>query len=285
VTFEGASLFAAGGPDFANFGTVEAATLGPEREIELAITARVASNWIGFWTQAGSPYDVGGDALEAMRLMAENNAKVGIGSWAGGDVPAYKIIASMADLDFSEDGQDFNVRTADYFALGRLVAQGDLDVGSTGPALAMVDEAMSGELVPSFYISNFLASQEGFGAPDLNNWVVTQEFAEENRGAVEALVKSWYEGTTWPHDDPIGIVTQEENMEKIGAETEEQARYLAEWGITLEQDLEYPELYEDNEVTDDFIEQDRNFLSNAADAGTIPENWDDYVEYVKIPQE
>ena len=284
-TFEGSALFAAGGPDFANFSTIEAATLGPEREIELAVTARVAANWIGFWVKPDTPYAVGGDALEAFRRFSENDATIGVGSFAGGDVPAYKVIAAMADLNFSEETDDFDIRTADYFALGQLVVDGQLDAGSTGPALAMVEPAMNGEVVPSFYIANFLADQEGFGAPDLNNWVVTQEFLEENRGAVEALVQAWHEGAAWLHDDPIGIVTEEENMEKIGAETEAQAEYLAEWGITLEQGLDHAEIYEDNEVTDAFIEQDTNFLNSAAELGTLPSDWEDWVAYEKIPQE
>lgn len=285
-TWQGATQFAAGGPDFSNIGTIEAARLASERELNIAVVARVAANWAGMFVRPGSDYDpeVAGGKEEAFSALAEDDALVGIGSWGGGDYPGHQILASDMGLRFEREDSDFNIQTANYGALGQLVADGDLDASSTGPVLGAVDLVRNGEIVPIYYPADYL-SERGFGEMNINTWVTTQEFVDENRGAAEALVQAWYEGTSWLHENALSVVEDDQWWGGIGAESEEGAKWMVEYGLFNEHSLRSPYIYEEPELSDEYVEGDEALLEAAAGLGTIPENWADYLTYAQIPQE
>lgn len=281
-SWEGSALFASGGPDFADMSPIEAATLGSERDLNLATNGRMTSFFIGPLVKNGGPYDTsttGG--LEPSINKISNQGKFGIGSWGGGDVHAYQIIfPERYGLAFGENQSDFEVVTADYFALPGLVNDEEVAAVSTAPhyGAAPMFVGDSPDLEALFYTSDML-QEMGYGASMLNSWVCTQEFAESNPGAVKALVGAWQATVSDFLSRPYELATQDAYMEMLAVENEEQARWLIDWGVKNKYDYNTPVLYEDVTFTEERIANERNFIAASADAGNIPGDWDDHLEF------
>jgi hypothetical protein len=281
-SWEGSALFASGGPDLADMSPIEAATLGSERDLNLATNGRLTSFFIGPLVKNGGPYDTdttGG--VEASVNKIANQGKFGIGSWGGGDVHAYQLVfPERYGLAFGENQSDFEVVTADYFALPGLVNDGEVAAVSTAPhyGAAPMFAGDSPDLDALFYTSDML-QEMGYGASMLNSWVCTQEFADSNPGAVEAVVGAWQETVSDFLSRPYELATQDAYMEMLAAENEQQARWLIDWGVKNEYEYNTPVLYEDVTFTEDRIANERNFIGASADAGHIPSDWDDHLEF------
>lgn len=127
----------------------------------------------------------------------------------------------------------------------------------------------------------------GIGIPPFNNFIATQGFMDENEAAAEALLQAWYQGMSWLDEDPMGRVMEdrETHFEQIGVETEAQAQYVIDWGVNLSMDNDYPYNYVDVEYTEERAESERNFLSEAADRGFVPDGWEDHLTHHQLPQE
>jgi hypothetical protein len=137
-SWEGAALFASGGPDFSTMSAFEASRLGVERGIDLAAVGKLAPLFMGWWTLKGSEFDPAnsGSVQSSIDMLANQNAQVGIGSWAGGDVPGYTtVLDSVYGYTFREGSDnDFNTVTADYNAVPQLMIEGQLEAGGTSPS-------------------------------------------------------------------------------------------------------------------------------------------------------
>jgi hypothetical protein len=290
-SWEGAALFASGGPDISTMSSLEAARLGAEREIDLTVFARVAPMFKGMWVQRGGEYDpeTTGSAQATMDKVVEDGAQVGIGSWAGGEIPAYMAgIESEFGHPFSQEASSFNVVTADYAAIPQLVDDGNLAIGDASPVHGVsrqLDEDGTPTLTQVFNGAALLEAA-GIGIPQLNSLTTNTPFLEENRGAVEGYLRAWHRGMEWLFEAPMDRVLEdrERHFEQLAVETEAQAQYLVDWGVNMTLDNEYPYNYEDQELTDGFIEQDRGFIERTVELGVTPEGWDEYVTHETLSQ-
>ncbi len=279
-SWDDVALFAAEGPDVGSMAPIEAAQLGAQRDQQLAVVGRASTNWVGWWTTPDSEYhpERTGGVDATIEKVAADGATVGIGGWGGGDVPAYSLIASMNDLTFGENDGDFEVVTADYFALGDLLKQGEIDVASTGPMLGIVDPIRNDEMDDVFYISDYLVDRDE-PIPSLTTWVVPQDYLEEHRPAVEALVEAYQEGVDWLYDNAYDAVTQEKYMEMLAVESEANAEWLADWGLKTTESMDTPVVWEQTTLTEDYAGRQEEFLNRTADLGVAPSDWDDHLEF------
>lgn len=281
-SWENVALFASGGPDFGDMGPIEAATLGSERDLKLATNGRMVSFFPSWLVKNGGPYDTDNTgSVEASVQKIADEGKFAIGSWGGGDVQVYPaIMQDRFGLDFAEEGGDFEIVTADYFALPSLAADGEVAGISTAPqygaaAMFASDEPVLEEL---FWTADLMRDM-GFGTGILNSWVTTQEFANENPEAVEAVVGAWEDTVTDFNSRPYELATQQKYMEMMAAETEEQARWLVDWGVKNEYTYETPVLFEDSTLTQDRIEGERKLIDRSAELGFISSDWEDHLEF------
>lgn len=281
-SWENVALFAAGGPDFGDMSPIEAATLGSERDLKLATNGRMVSFFPSPLVKNGSPYDVDetGSAEATIQKIA-NEGKFAIGSWGGGDVQAYRVM--MEDrfgLRFAEEGSDFEVVTADYFALPGLAADGEVAAISTAPQYGAAQLfASDPPVLEEVFWTADLMRDMGFGTGVLNSWVTTQEFADDHPKAVEAVVGAWEETVQDFNSRPYELATKSEYMEMMAAQSEEQARWLVDWGVKNEYSYDTPVLFEDATFSDERIEGERQFISRSAELGFISSDWDDHLEF------
>jgi len=129
-----------------------------------------------------------------------------------------------------------------------------------------------------FYTSDML-SKMGYGTSMLNSWVCTQQFADENPGAVKALVGAWEETVRDFVSRPYELATKEKYMEMLAAENETQAKWLVDWGVKNKYEYKTPVLYEDATLTDERIQKEKKFISASEKKGFIPSNWNDRLEF------
>jgi len=290
-SWEGAALFAAGGPDISTMSSLEAARLGAERDVDLAVFGKAAPLFKGMWVARGGPYDPEstGSAQATIDSIVEDEATMGIGSWAGGEIPGHMAaFSSEFDTTFSQEQSDFDVVTADYAAIPQLILDGDLAIGDASPVHGVarnLDENGTPQHREVFNCAEILESND-IGIPLLNSLTTNQSFIEDNRGAAAAFLQAWHEGMAWLFEDPIGrIMMDEENhFEQLAISTESQAQYIVDWGINMEMDNEYPIVYQDQELDDSFISADRGFINRVAELGVAPESWEDNVVYEKLEQ-
>lgn len=290
-SWEGAALFASGGPDISTMSSLEAARLGAERDLDLTVFGRVAPLFKGMWVSRGGSYDPEstGGAQATIDAVVEDNATVGIGSWAGGEIPGY-MAAFNAEFGytFSQEQSDFNAITADYAAIPQLMLDGDLAIGDASPVHGIarhLDESGTPQHREVFNCAALLEANN-IGIPLLNSLTTNQSFMEENEEAAAAFLRAWHEGMAWLFEDPMGRIMSDEEtrLEQLAVTTEDQAQYIVDWGVNMSMDNEYPIVYEDQELTDSFIEEDRGFINRVAELGVAPENWEENVNYAKLAQ-
>ncbi|WP_324666099.1 hypothetical protein [Haloarcula sediminis] len=276
-SWEGAPLFAAGGPDISTMSSLEAARIGAERDLDLAVFGRVAPLFKGMWVPRGGQYDPEstGGAQATIDAIAEDSATVGIGSWAGGEIPGYMAAFNTEfGYTFSQEQSDFNAITADYSAIPQLMLDGDLAIGDASPVHGIarhLDESGTPQHREVFNCAATLEAND-IGIPLLNSLTTNQSFLEENEEAAAAFLRAWHEGMAWLFEDPMGRIMSDEegHFEQLAVTTEAQAQYIADWGINMSLDNEYPIVYEDQELTDSFIEEDRGFINRVAELGVAP---------------
>lgn len=290
-SWEGAALFASGGPDISTMSSLEAARLGAERDIDLTVFGKVAPLFKGMWVARGGEYDpeTTGGAQATIDAVVENGGTLGIGSWAGGEIPGHMAaFSSEFGYMFSEEESDFSVVTADYSAIPQLILDGDLAIGDASPVHGValnLDESGTPQHREVFNCAEVLEAND-IGIPLLNSLTTNRSFIEENEEATAAFLRAWHEGMSWMFEDPMGRITSDEetHFEQLAVESEAQAEYIVDWGINMAMDNEYPIVYEDQELTDSFIEQDRGFINRVAEIGVAPESWEENVNYAKLSQ-
>lgn len=295
-TWEDAAIFTAGGADISPFSSMEAATMGAERDIALACNARIAPNQFLLVTRRGSPYDpeVAGGAEAAIDKIHEDQTPVGFGGWGGGIAPALSIMFDAAfgyTFVSDEEQSDIPYATADWAAVPQLVNDGEFDIGVTAPLFGAAPYMTGDDPSLAKVVSiGEEVSNAGIGVPQLNDWICSQEFADEWPAGIASMVQAYYEGVEWFTSNPVEIIeSDEEYLTQIGAENAEQARFAIEWGINLSNpgpwENDIPALYSDVELTDEFIEADRAFLTRASEGGFLDGNWSDHLTYRKVDQQ
>lgn len=297
-SWEGAAIFTSGGADFETFGSLEAAKLAGERGLPLAVNANLAPQIMQVVGARGGAYDPDetGSPQASMDRLAEEQDVFALGGWGGGTgIMMPMIIQEAFGYTFTDDeSSDFNnIRTAEYSAVPQLVENGDVAMGTSSPihgaAPYMAPAEYGGEepTVTSLYgCGSIVAELDGFNAPQLNSWTCSQEYASQYPGSPRAIVQAFSDGLGWMYEDPIGrIEADDQHLNQLGLETMEQAQYVLDWGINLDLDNDLPVVYEDIELTDQFIEEDRNFLRTAQDVGFLTEGWEENLEYRQIAVE
>lgn len=287
-TYSGKQLFAAGQADFETISTIESSALASEREMPLSITSKLAPMFGSLYVRTGERYDpeVSGSPKASIDRLVEDQALVGIISWATGGIPIYQVLLEAGyDYQFTRDG-DFNIQVTDPATIGKLTVEGDLaacdgtPVHGLSPYLVPRDDP---QLTPIWPSAAEKLNELGYGTPQLNNWITTADYHSNHPGATRALLESWREGMDWFMSKPKEIVTETESrMEQLGVTSEQQARFVIDWGINLDYENTTPIVYQDVTMSDEFIEEDKKFLDEAANFGSVPENWSDWIQYEQV---
>lgn len=281
-TFEDATLFAAGQSDLSNVSTIEAARLAVEQDMDLVVFGGVLSVVHGMYVATGSPYDPdeAGSVQAAVDRIVDDQAQVGIQSWASGNIPLQqRIFREVFGYEFTQEGGDFNVFTTDYGTMPQLIKDGELAMGSNTPIVAGIADLVAGDIKSLFYVRNVYAEQ-GWGNPPLNNLTTTREFYESEPGAVLACLNAWGQSTEWLHENADEIAGSQSGREALNMANEEQARYLLDLYVTLDGAIDYETIPRDPGFTADEIDKATTFLEGAEEVGQIPSGWQDGVEFL-----
>ncbi|WP_089882466.1 hypothetical protein [Halogeometricum limi] len=284
-TWDDAPLFAAGKSVVGHFSTLEAARMATEKEMDLVVVGKVATMFMGMMVRAGSdldPENSGGIQQTLDRVVGENRT-VGIGSWAGGDIPVHQIIADNYGYDFSEDG-DFKVVSADYTALPRLLADGKVDMVSAsvmhGGARYMMTDPPE---VKGLYWPVPQMQELGYGVPPLINLIVRRDFLDERSEFVESYLSAWKQGLSEYFRNAVAISTKnEENISLLGAQEKAAAKYAVEWGVLLKEgvtETTQSNVYPEAGLDEAYIEKDKQFMRTVADAGLVDDDWENRLDY------
>lgn len=281
-SFDDATLFASGQADVViSNSTVQAARMAVERDMDLVANALYMRNKIGVFVARDGPYDPNntGDVQASVDKLVEDGANIGIGGWAGGDIPPLQVTLESYGYSFEEEGGDFPVFTADFFALGDLIANGELAAASTHLGLGIGDLMMTSppEIVPLFWYTQSLNSL-GYGADSfaIGNILCRQEYADNKPEVVEAIVDGYDEATTWAHNADYNELG-EEYVEPLAANSAEEAEFVLEHSFTEG----IPFIPRSITLTDSIIENDERALSKAEELGAVPEGWNDRLTYRK----
>jgi ABC-type nitrate/sulfonate/bicarbonate transport system substrate-binding protein len=287
-TFEGPPQFVAGNTEVAHdISALEAARLTQEQDMDLAVIARIQTAFMGMHVVPGGPYDPEetGSIQATLDKAAEENASVGILGWGVGDVPPTQLVMQrLYDKAFFQDNSDFEVATSSPSAMPKLVVDGELAMGSFSATHGAASQLLNDELKP-LYFGVDLLQENGWGTPPLSDVVTTQEFLENNREACAAIARALNRGTDWVYNDAIDEAPEDPELRDILiAEEPEAAEYALEYHI--EDGTKYsPEsttLWEDNGVTDEWVENTKTALRNAEEVDQLESGWEDRLEFVQF---
>lgn len=295
-SYEGAALFTSGGADFGTFGSLEAAAIAGERDIPLTCNANLAPFFPLVMGRRDGEYtpDVTGGPQESWNKLVENDVSFAFSGWGGGTAAVMSVAMPTAygyDINEDQGESDINVTTAETFVVPQLVAEGQVKLGGSSPVHGAVSY-MTGDSPELAKVAQFgedVQSELG-STPQYNSWTCTQEMTESTPGAAEAVVQGMNEGTSWFFANPIDIVNNDTyHQEQLGITDPDNAEFVLEWGVNLSQpgpwENEIPIIYEDLELTDQFIEGDKEFLQNAIDVGFFPESALERLQYRQVDQE
>jgi hypothetical protein len=293
-SWEGAAIFTSGGADFGTLGSLEAAQLAGERDLPLAVNANMAPQFMNINCAIDGAYDPDntGSPQASMDKLAETQDRFALGGWGGGTGIMMPMIVDKAfDYSFTPDeSSDFDITTAEYFAIPQLINDGSAVMGTSSPlhgaANAMAPAEYTGEeptIKQAWNTGAIMEATEGFAAPQLNSWTCSKEYADDIPASPETVVQTFQTGIDWFYDDPIGrMESDEEHLKQLNLESLDIGRYVMDWGINLNFDNELPVLYSDIGLDDEFIEKDKRFLGSAQDTGFLSEGWEENLEYRKV---
>lgn len=282
-SWEGATLFASGGPDFSTVGPLEAAKLASERDLQLSVNAKVAPNYICWYVQNGGEYDPSntGSVQATVDKLYEDGARHGQVGWGLGHINAEQyILQELFGKEFGPDtDMSLEVVNTNFSTIPQMIVEGELDSGANY-FLASETQAQEEPGMTPLWSDNDIISENDLGVNALNGWTTTQQFANDHAPALEAFLEAWQEGMTWLFEDPMGIVMDNEDYwEQINASNEQQARWAVEWGMLGEHATSNPVVYEDISMSDSWISSSEKFVNAVADLGQVTPDWQDYLEY------
>lgn len=300
--FEDISIFVSDQSAQVNMGSLEAARLAVRQEVDLAICGHINSIFYSSFVREGSDLDpeVSGGIENSWNIVAEEDRRVGIISWGLGNIPGEQVLLqSQYGLSLQEEGGDFsNVVTADPAAIPNLLVNGDIDVGMMAPTFSPPGPLYEGEITPMYILSDKMI-RDGFGIPHLDGPVFKQSFVDDHPDAVRAYLDALDEAMQWLYESGMDeIPTDEELRSNMNAPNPELSRFQLQWLTAWKTGNEvadangdpvvtpeHPTLYDGSYLSDDWIEQNRNYVNNAGENGLIAEEWSedmwgDRIEYV-----
>lgn len=284
LTWDELSQFVGGQADLApSVGSVEAAQLASEQDQQLRAHAVTAPQHTALYVRQGSEYDPAeaGGMQAAVDALAESGT-IGIGGWGLGTIPAYRLVFNERfGYEFGEEG-DFDVVTAEFNTLAQLVADGDIDAGGSGPPYNLW--SVRDDLTPVFWNQNQVAEM-GFPRRSIaiGNGVSRADYAEENADAIAAYFGLLRRANEYLRDNIDSLAEESSTQDTLGVDSAEQARWVLEFRLRGEHSPnEVPASPVENGLTDEYIEQDRQALSRAAEMGAVPDDWADGFDYQPV---
>jgi ABC-type nitrate/sulfonate/bicarbonate transport system substrate-binding protein len=284
-TWDGPPLWLAGQVDLSHLTPDELSLIAKEEGLQTVVSGRIVTNFTGWWTRPGSPYDPdeAGGLEAAIQKISEDQAIVATGGWGGGSTPPTKVLMSEFGYEWSQDSDDFNVVTGQPTATPQLVANGDADITDGSPMHGGADLILNDELKPVFQFPPVFQERFGF-IPGLNNVTVTREVYDEHPGMVKAFVDTWAEGNQYLYEAGADAIRDQTDLNDLGVGSMEAANYVMEWGIgnpDVPYSFESPAIWEDAYMDDEYIEATTTFLDSIA-GDDIPSDWGDFVDFEKV---
>jgi hypothetical protein len=217
----------------------------------------------------------------AVDNLVENNAKFGIGGFGLGTIPGYRLIfQEKFGYEFGRNG-DFNIVTADFPTLSRLVAQGQLDAGGSGPPYGLW--GVRDQVKPLFWNQEMMP-EIGFDRLNIciSNGVTRTSWGQENTEAVQA----WFALEKYAHEyignNVSEFASRSSVQENLNVPSQEAAEYVLNFRYNAENTAnQYPASLTDVAWTDERIEGDKNALRRATELGALPEGWESELSYQK----
>lgn len=288
LSFEDIAPYVSNTAEIVGFSELEAAEIGVREEIDTTVFARRANAYFGWLVKTGSMWDPDetGGVQQTLDLIVEEGANIGIGGWGLGHVPADKLAFSEGyGLEMAEEGGDFNVVTAEIPAIPQLIDQGDLAIGANSPTHGAAGRLLDGTLKPLFW-DHDKVNELGLGYPPLAGMGTRTSFYEENPDVVERVFEAANEGYDWFFEQGLEEVPPDEDRrDTIGVQNEEEAEYAVRWQ-QHEEGVEYrtegPPRPKDIGMSDDVVDDARDFLAAAVEVEFIPGGWEEYVDFVSF---
>lgn len=296
MTWDARSLFLGGNADLVpSNSTIEAAGMVENQELDVTVTSKRTPQHTGLYVREGGAYDpdVAGGKQAAIDNLVDDQANFGIGGWGLSTIPAYRIIFSEKyGYEFDPDG-DFNVFTAEFPALARLLADQEIAAGGSGPPYNLWD--FRNELKPLFWMQ---VEMMDLGFPGdvlgISNGVTQTAFAEENPEAIKAYLAILKHVSEYMQDNLEEVAQDPEIQETLGASSAEEAQWFLAFRYRAENSPnEFPATLTEMELTDEHVEAERDALSEATDLGALEGSWEnglsfeqyDLTEYLDVAAE
>lgn len=272
--------------DQVNMGTLEAARLVAEQDVNLVCAGRINSIFYGTYVREGGELDpANSGSIEATwTRVAEEDRPVGIYSWGLGNIPGEQVfLQTQFGLDLSETGGDFsNVVVADPAAVPNLLVDGDIDVGMMAPSYSPPGPVANDEITPLYSLVGKF-NDLGYGVPHLDGPVWRQATIEERPEAARAYndalteAMNWFYESGWENEVP----SNEEYYENLNSPDSELAAWQCNWltawntgnDVPGTDAPSQPTLYNGAHLTDDWISRNREYVNRAGEQGLISDSW------------
>jgi hypothetical protein len=281
LTWEEATIFASGKTEMSTMGTVQGSRLATERDQNISFFGTGLTGVHGYAVKTGGPYDPDntGSVQASLDKIVADNVKFGIQGWSAGSLSfAQVILEKQFGYSLTEQG-DFNVFTSDYSTIPGLIVEEELGAGVVMPmAGGGITELRDGEVKPLWWDRNVFAAQD-YGIPMLQNLVTRSEFADNNPGAVRAMLKAWNMGAQKIHEEAMEVA--ENNYEAFGVQNAEQAKWLVNLYVTADGMIDHPCVLETANITDDRLDSINQIQNISQNLGYLPENWDQQMSFLQ----
>jgi len=282
LSFDELPLFLGKKVDFApSIGTVEAAQLGVEQDQQLTAHAVVAPQHTGLYVREGGDYDpdVAGGKQAAVDRLVEDNAKFGIGGFGLGTIPAYQLIFDQKyGYEFGREG-DFNIVTADFPTLSRLVAKGDIAAGGSAPPYGLW--GVRDQVKPVFWNQEELPDI-GFGRLTIaiGNGITRTAFAQNNAEGLAAWYGALKRGREHIRNNISDFASRSSVQEALRVPSQEAAAWVMNFRYNAEHSPNrFPASLTDVTFTEERIQRDREALSAAQEFDAVPSGWEEKLSY------
>lgn len=281
-TFDGPTLFASGNVNVSAMSYFEGARLAQEQNQNIVTFGKVFASNQALFIKAGGPYDPDetGSPQASIDQIVEDNAQVGIASWASGNIPYHqRIIEDVFGYTLAEQGSDVNVITTDFSTMPQLILDDELAAAAYSPTSGGAVELANGQIKGLYWVPNTYQSQ-GWGLPPLNNLTTRLEFAENNPSALLGVLDLWSNGLGWLHSNLDSLIGNPDVVEQAGATNQEGADYMLRTLIGGEAPLDEPIVYENADIGDSYAQQGTTLLNDAEDKGQIPTGWEESFQFM-----
>lgn len=286
TTWDDATLFASHQVQLGHTAPIGAVQLGQSQDTVISIFGITLTNMHGWAVKAGGPYDPDntGSVQASLDKMVEENALVSNAGWASGSLKYQQIIfENRYGYSMTQENGDFNVQPSDYSAIPDLITNDQIAMGVMLPLAGRgYQELAVDESIKMLFWDYNVFQEEGWGIPVLQTPSTHKSFLEENPEAVRLMLEDWNKGQELYMENAEAIAADEESWDMIGAETEAEAQWLTDLYVSADAGIDRPTLLYPVALDDDRIEAIKSGIELAAEIGTVPSNWDDYVEFVHM---